>query len=62
MSTVKPPTRDDIVRELALPTPADVEPDWTKHCIVCGASPVMPITEMCGPCTTGEAGTVGGEW
>jgi hypothetical protein len=39
-----------------------MEPDYTKKCIICGATPVMPITEMCGPCTTGEADTVDGNW
>lgn len=44
------------------PTPEDTMPDWGKKCIVCGETPVMPITEMCGPCTTGEADTAGGNW
>jgi hypothetical protein len=59
---VRPPTPQDVARELARPAPADVEPDWTKKCESCGASPVMPATGMCGPCTFGEADTSGGEW
>ena len=38
------------------------DPDWSKKCIVCMAIPVMPITEMCGPCTFGEAETANGNW
>lgn len=33
-----------------------------SNCEVCGASPVVPITGMCGPCTFGEADTAGGNW
>ena len=40
----------------------DTEPDWTSNCHVCGATPVVPATGMCGPCTFGEADTVGGNW
>lgn len=41
-----------------------VEPvlDWTKKCIVCGAKPVWPMTEMCGPCSIGESATAGDNW
>lgn len=38
------------------------EPDWNGKCEVCGASPIVPETGMCGPCTFGEADTVGGNW
>lgn len=38
------------------------EPDYEGECSVCGASPVHPLTGMCGPCTFGEADTVGGNW
>ena len=38
------------------------EPDWTEQCEVCGSSPVVPVTGMCGPCTFGEADTAGGNW
>lgn len=40
----------------------ETEPDWTGECEVCGASPIVPLTGMCGPCTFGEADTVGGNW
>jgi hypothetical protein len=40
----------------------DFTPDWTQDCEVCGARPVVPQTGMCGPCTFGEAETVGGNW
>ncbi len=38
------------------------EPDWSAECEVCGASPCVPLTGMCGPCTFGEADTIGGNW
>lgn len=37
-------------------------PDWTSECEVCGQSPTVPETGMCGPCTFGEADTIGGNW
>ena len=40
----------------------DTEPDWTSNCHVCGTSPIVPATGMCGPCTFGEADTVVGNW
>ena len=43
-------------------TKKDTAPDWTHQCEVCGATPVVPITGMCGPCTFGEADTAGGNW
>ena len=42
--------------------PEDTKPDWGTKCEVCEQSPVVPITGMCGPCTFGEAATVGGNW
>jgi hypothetical protein len=33
-----------------------------RGCSVCGQSPVVAATGMCGPCTFGEAGTAGGDW
>ncbi len=36
--------------------------DWSRKCIVCESSPVVPETGMCGPCTTGESETIGGNW
>ena len=44
------------------PEPKEVDPDWKHSCIVCGNTPVLPITDMCGPCTFGEAETAGGNW
>lgn len=38
------------------------EPDWSGKCENCGASPIVPETGLCGPCTWGEADTVGGNW
>lgn len=43
-------------------TPENMEPDWKGKCEVCGASPIVPLTGMCGPCTFGEAETAGGNW
>ena len=40
----------------------DTEPDWTHNCEVCGDTPIVPCTGMCGPCTFGEAETMGGNW
>jgi len=39
-----------------------VTPDWESKCESCGASPILPLTGICGPCTFGEADTVGGDW
>lgn len=38
------------------------EPDWNRNCENCGETPVVPATGLCGPCTFGEADTVGGNW
>lgn len=38
------------------------EPDWNGKCEVCGSSPIHKATGLCGPCTFGEADTVGGNW
>lgn len=40
----------------------DTAPDWGGECEVCGQSPIVPVTGMCGPCTFGEAETMGGNW
>jgi len=40
----------------------EMEPDWNGTCEVCGQSPIVPATGMCGPCTFGEAETIGGNW
>lgn len=37
-------------------------PDWTRACTNCGQSPIVPVTGLCGPCTFGEADTIGGNW
>ena len=37
-------------------------PDWKGKCEVCGASPIVPMTGLCGPCTFGEAETANGNW
>jgi len=37
----------------------DDDIDDDKGCENCGGKPVWPSTGMCGPCTTGEAATVG---
>ena len=60
---MKPQTKEQLIAEGAEPaTPEEIEPDWTKECEVCGATPIVPLTGMCGPCTFGEAETVGGNW
>lgn len=41
---------------------ADTRPDWSGECENCGQSPIVPLTGMCGPCTFGEADTIGGNW
>jgi len=38
------------------------QPDWSRKCEICGQSPIVPLTGMCGPCTFGEADTAGGNW
>ena len=47
-----------------VPAPAahKIQPDWSKECEVCGSTPIVPATGMCGPCTFGEADTAGGNW
>ena len=44
----------DYVPFFVVPEPSDIEPDHTRKCSVCGASPVIPISGMCGSCTFGE--------
>lgn len=45
------------------PVPREqIEPDWSKNCKNCGATPVVPLFGLCGPCTFGEADTAGGNW
>lgn len=40
----------------------ETKPDYSSKCDVCGETPVVPATGMCGPCSFGEAGTAGGNW
>lgn len=40
----------------------DLEPDFEGECMVCGCGPTVPLTGLCGPCSFGEADTVGGNW
>lgn len=40
----------------------DNSPDWEGKCDVCGMSPIVPGTGLCGPCTFGEADTINGNW
>jgi hypothetical protein len=42
--------------------PKNMRPDWTAMCENCGASPIVPETGLCGPCTFGEADTADGNW
>jgi len=53
--------RDKAARDKAKKD-AELEPDWTGHCENCGASPILPATGMCGPCSFGDAETAGGNW
>lgn len=48
--------------KLRPPRDPDTEPDWSGRCESCGQSPIVPATGMCGPCTFGEAETIGGNW
>ena len=48
--------------EVIEPDDPRVQPDWDGECFVCGKSPTLPLTGMCGPCTFGEADTAGGNW
>lgn len=36
--------------------------DWHGECAVCGSSPLVDGTDLCGPCCFGEAETAGGNW
>ena len=42
--------------------PIETAPDWSGKCENCGASPIVPATGLCGPCTFGEADAAGGNW
>lgn len=54
--------QEDREKEAAMKYEAENAPDWSRTCKSCGATPVHPISGMCGPCTFGEASTAGGEW
>ncbi len=49
-------------KQLSVAEKEDTEPDWDVECIMCGMSPILPLTGMCGPCTFGEAETINGNW
>lgn len=40
----------------------NIDADWGGRCDICGQSPTVPETGMCGPCTFGESETMGGNW
>ncbi len=50
------------VNRAVSPPPPSTDADWGGSCLVCGCGPTVPETGMCGPCTFGEADTVGGNW
>jgi hypothetical protein len=52
----KPEKKPEPVRD------SEMEPDWSGKCEVCGESPIVPATGLCGPCSFGEAETAGGNW
>jgi hypothetical protein len=68
----RPPSDEELVyldmrKALKAPAPrqmttAEATPDWGTGCMNCGQSPVLPVTQMCGPCTFGEADTLHGNW
>lgn len=50
------------VQREELESARDLRPDYRGKCDNCGASPIVPASGMCGPCTFGEADTAGGNW
>jgi hypothetical protein len=53
----------EIVLDIKVETfDADIAPDWLGECELCGQSPIVPATGMCGPCTFGDADTLNGNW
>jgi invasion protein IalB len=36
--------------------------DWDSNCQVCGQSPTVHPTDLCGPCCFGDSETIGGNW
>jgi hypothetical protein len=66
---MKPKARRERVRQQKVPKRVEdmtkggaFEADWDRKCEVCGASPVVNATGLCGPCTFGEANTANGNW
>lgn len=37
-------------------------PDYQNVCENCGATPVVPVSGLCGPCHFGQADATGGLW
>jgi hypothetical protein len=37
-------------------------PDRSRTCENCGSTPIVPVSELCGPCHFGTADAVGGGW
>lgn len=37
------------------------QPNWKRKC-QCGATPVVPVSGLCGPCHWGKAATINGGW
>jgi hypothetical protein len=52
----------DIHTKAERKTAGDFDRDWTRKCQVCGATPVVFASGLCGPCTWGESETAGGNW
>ena len=58
----KSKTQDEQHRKQQKEIEKDTTPDWTQCCDNCGQSPIVPVAGLCGPCTFGEADTMGGNW
>ncbi len=54
--------KPELKRETLKPDDPRITPDWARRCSNCGERPIVPCTGLCGPCTFGEAETVGGNW
>lgn len=53
---------EDVMNDEELDDSQETRPDWGSKCCVCGESPIVPVTGLCGPCTFGESDTAGGNW
>jgi len=62
MSKHKHKPKPDAFKQFKKDDPEATKPDWSKKCENCGATPIVPVTGLCGPCTFGEAKTAGGNW